>query len=426
MRVVVVGAGKMGLPLACQFAHRGAGVTVCDVRRDVVDLINAGRCPVDEPGVPELLARAVAQGRLAASQDTTAAAAQADVVVVIVPVLLTPDNDADTAIIESVTRQVAAGLRPGTLVAYETTLPVGTTRRLAAMLEASGLRAGADFDVVFSPERVKSGSVIDHLVRNAKVVGGITPASAERGAAFYGAYLGAPVMNVGSAEAAEMVKLAGMVYRDATIAISNEIARYAESVEIDLHALLPAINTDGEAALLSPGIGVGGHCAPVYPYFMIRDAARRGIETAMTTLARATNDGQAAWAIDRLERAWRPLRDQEALILGLGFRPQVKEHVCSSAFLIAAEVRRRGGAVLLNDPLYADAEVRRHGFAPLPLDAPHLPPVVVLSTAHRAYRDLDFGDLAARGVQAVLDGRALWSPQAVRAAGLLYLGVGRP
>lgn len=424
--ITVIGAGKMGLPLACQFATRGGNVVACDIRPSVVEAINRGECPIDEPGVPELLKSAVQAGRLRATSDIATAVAASSVVVVIVPVLLTPDNDANLSIIESVTRKVAISLRPGTMVCYETTLPVGTTRRLAKIIEEGGLSAGRDFDVVFSPERVKSQLVLKHLERNTKVVGGLTPEGGARAAEFYATYLGAQTADVGSPEAAELVKLAGMVYRDVTIAISNEIARYAEVVGVDIHRILPAINTDGEAALLSPGIGVGGHCAPVYPHFVIRDGERRNLQMPMTRLGRRVNDEQAAWAINRLEQAWRPVRDEDVLVLGLGFRPQVKEHICSSSFLIGSTLRERGAHVLLDDALYSDEEIRLYGFDPANIDDRQLPPAIVLSTAHDAYHRLNMKDLARRGVEAVVDGRAIWRPDEARAAGLVYVGVGCP
>jgi len=426
VEIVVVGAGKMGLPLACQFAYRGADVTVCDVKQSVVDTINRGECPIDEPGVNELLRDVFNRGRLRASTDTTSATRKACIIVVIVPVLLTPGNDADISAIESASQQIAAGLQLGSMVSYETTLPVGATRRLANLLELSGLRAGVDFDVVFSPERVKSRLMLNHLAANSKVIGGLTPRAAVRAAEFYTRYLGAPIINVGTLEAAELVKLAGMVYRDVNIALANEIAQYAEAVGVDLHTILAAINSDGEAAMLCPGIGVGGHCAPVYPNFLIRDGERCGLEMPLTKLGRQINDKQAAWCIDRLERVWMPVQNCSALILGLGFRPQVKAHTFSTSFLIGAELRKRGAHVFLNDPLYTDEEVWDQGFDPLSLNAGELPPVVILSTAHMAYADLDFRDLARRGVRVIVDGRALWLPQEVADAGILYLGVGRP
>ncbi len=427
MIVSVIGAGKMGLPVACQFARNGARVFTCDTNPAVVDEINAGVSPIDEPGIPELMADLVRSGQLTATLDTVESVRQSEVVVVLVPVLLTSERDADTSIIEHVARSIGRGLQRGTLVSFETTLPVGTTRRLGALIaEVSGLTLGADFEVVFSPERVKSQFVLQRLTENIKVVGGLTADGAERAAAFYGRYLGAPVQDVGSAEAAEFVKLAGMVYRDVNIALANELARYSESIGVNLPSILSAINSDGEAAVLSAGIGVGGHCTPVYPYFMLRDSERRGLASTLTAAARDINDGQADWALDRLERAWGPLQGASVRILGLGFRPEVKEHILSPAFLLRDAAERRGAAVSLDDPLYTADEVRHLGFTPGALEDAVLPPVLILNTYHQAYGSLDFHDLARRGVRAVVDGRAAWSPVAVARAGICYIGIGQP
>jgi nucleotide sugar dehydrogenase len=352
---------------------------------------------------------------------------ESEVVIVIVPALLTAEHDIDASILQAVAKQVARSMRPGTLVSFETTLPVGGTRRLLQPhLEQEGLRAGADFDLVFSPERVKSQAVFQHLTKNPKVVGGHTPAAAARASKFYETYLGAPVINVGTLEAAEMVKLAGMVYRDVNIALSNELARYAEDVGVDLGALRTAINSDGEAYLLAPGIGVGGHCTPVYPYFLIRDAERRKIPTTLAQRSREINDGQAAHMIDQLERLSGKVRGKSVLILGLAFRPQVKEDILSSAYLVRDTLQARGAEVSLEDPLFDAAEIRSRGFQPGTLEQTPGPKVVVLQAGHDAYRQMDFAALARRGVQAVVDGRNLWNPAEVQAAGLAYIGAGRP
>lgn len=426
MKVVVIGAGKMGLPLAAQIAHNGALVAACDIRPEVVEAINRGECPIDEPGVAALVEATVRSQRLSASTDTVAAAAQSDVVIVIVPVLLTSDRNADLSVIEAVSWQIAQGLHQGMMISYETTLPVGSCRRLVAILESSGLKAGTDFDVVFSPERVKSQLVLQNLTKNPKVVGGITPQSAARGAAFYEKYLGAPVINVGSLEAAELVKLAGMLYRDVNIALANELARYAEAAGIDFFPIITAANTDGEAALLLPGIGVGGHCTPVYPYFGIRDGQRRNTPLTLAERARQINDEQPRHLLNRLEKNWGPLAGKTALILGLGFRPQVKEHIFSPAFQLDTELHRKNAIVHLHDPLYSAAEIEAHGFTPGSLEETSVAQVLILNTSHIAYADLDFSELATRGLQAVVDGRALWSPEVVRGAGLVYVGIARP
>lgn len=426
MNIAVIGAGKMGLPLACQFASRGGRVAVCDIQTDVVDAINRGQCPIDEPGVGEVLAKAVRDGRLRATANTSDAVHESDVVVVIVPVLLTAERDADTSIIESVSRQIAAGLRPGTLISYETTLPLGGTRRLLPILESTGLRGGQDFDLVFSPERVKSRRVLERLMDTPKVVGGITPKAAARAEEFYGRYLGASIINVGTLEAAELVKLAGMVYRDVNIALANELAGYAESVGVDLYPVIDAANTDDESSLLRPGIGVGGHCTPVYPYFLIRDAERRNIPLSIVESSRQLSEKQPARVLDRLERIWDSLCGRRVLILGLGFRPEVKEHICSPAYNLRDELVRRGAKASIHDPLYSQEELRDYGFTACGLDDMPTPEVIILNTAHSAYSTLDFSRLAKQGLQVVVDGRALWRSEQVHAAGLIYIGVGQP
>lgn len=425
MKVTVIGAGKMGLPLACQFANQGASVVVCDIRKSVVETINQGICPIDEPGVPELLKEAVANGTLYASTDTTAAVAQSQVIVVIVPVLLTSDLDAELSIIESVSRQIAEGLKPGAMVSYETTLPVGGTRRLVPILESSGLKAGKDFHLAFSPERVKSQLVLKKLTLTPKIVGGITPEAAKYAEEFYSKYLGAPVINVKTLEAAEMVKLAGMIYRDVNIALANELARYADRVGIDFIDVVEAANTNGEASLLSPGIGVGGHCTPVYPYFLIRDSQRKGILNLLAEQARQINDSQPSYILDLLESRWRSLHGHKALILGLGFRPQVKEHIFSPAFQLRDELTKREIEVQIHDPFYSDDEIRELGFVPCKLTDSNLPEIVILNTAHSIYYDLDFQLLAKKGVRAIVDGRDMWNSEKIRSTGLVYIGVGK-
>lgn len=427
-RVAVVGAGKMGLPIACKFASRGARVTACDTNADLVARVMAGECPFDEPGLAEMLAQLRADGKLDATTDTAAAVAASDVVVVIVPVLLTADRRADLAIIESVTDTIAANIKRGALVVYETTLPVGTSRLFAARIAAGAkLAAGTDFHVAFSPERVKSRHVLAKLGETPKVVGGLSAACLERAKQFYAHHLGAPVIDVGSLEAAELAKLADMVYRDANIALSNELARYAEAVGVDYEAVRVAANTSGEAHLLLPGIGVGGHCTPVYPWFLIRDAEQRHAAQRIADVSRAINDTQAEHAIARLERERGSLLGKRVLILGLGFRPEVKEHAMSPSFLVRDSLARRGADVRLHDPLYAADELRALGFEPhrgSPWD--RWAEMLVLVTAHREYAAPDWPKLAQSGVEAVVDGRNAWNAEAARAAGIAVVRIGRP
>jgi nucleotide sugar dehydrogenase len=363
-------------------------------------------------------------GRLSATTDTAAAVASSNVVVVIVPAHLTPQRDIDFSILKSASADVARGLRRGALVIYETTVSVGGTRRVLVPIleEISGLKAGVDFLVGYSPERVKANLVLQRLETTPKVVGGLDEPSLRRTAEFYREYLRSPIDEVGGIEAAEMVKLLGMLYRDVNIALANELAGFCELAGVDFDRVRASANSDGEASLLLPGIGVGGHCTPVYPYFLTRESRRLGMTQRLAEAAREINDQQPAWQLSRLAAAWQPPRGHTVHLLGLGFRPGVKVDTFSPAYPLRAELLAQGARVTISDPHYTDAELRSLGFEP---GQPEAAKVVVLNTAHREYAMPDFAAWRASGVEVVLDGRNLWHQADVEKVGLIYLGIGR-
>jgi nucleotide sugar dehydrogenase len=414
----------MGLPLACVFAKHGAFVTVCDVNRVLVSAINAGTCPYEEPDLADLIGRLHASKRLRATCDTATAAGNSDAVVVIVPAHLTRERDIDIGILAAASADVGRGLKRGTLVVYETTVDVGRTRNsLIPILEqVSGLRAGSDFHVAFSPERVKANMVLARLETTPKIVGGLDPVSTDKALRLYATYLGAPTSDVGSIEAAEMAKLCGMLYRDVNIALANELAAYCEIAGIDFERVRSAANSDGEAAVLSPGIGVGGHCTPVYPYFLTRESRRIGLTQRLAEAAREINDGQPARQVARIATAWRPLNGERVHVLGLGFRPGVKVDTFSPAYALRDALIAHGAITSIEDPNYTNDELRRAGFEP---SSRRGASVVILNTAHREFAEPDFAAWRADGVEAVLDGRNAWPQHVVEAAGILYLGIGR-
>lgn len=425
MIITVIGGGKMGLPLACRLTTQADAVIVCDINQDVVSKINAGICTIEEPGLSSLLSDAVARGRLSATISLTNAVSESDAVVVIVPALLDSEHKVDLTALESVATQIGRALRPGLLVSFETTVPVGTTRnRLRPLLESTGLQAGIDFDLAYSPERVKSLHVLTHLTDIPKIVGGVNERSAARAEEFYTTYLGSPVTNLGTLEAAEFAKLAGMVYRDVNIALANELAAYAESVNVDFAGVRKAANTDGEAVLLTPGIGVGGHCTPIYPYFLIHDAVRIGQPARIAQLARRVNDQQVARILDRLERYHGPVRGRQVNVLGVAFRPGVREHICSPAFLLKVELERRGAVAQFHDPLYTVDEIAALGLLPCGTVNEGNPDILIVNTAHTEYRDLKLTQLAEGGLTAIVDGRGLFNRETVESYGISYYGVG--
>ncbi|MGH9424986.1 MAG: UDP binding domain-containing protein, partial [Terriglobia bacterium] len=231
-----------------------------------------------------------------------------------------------------------------------------------------------------------------------------------------------PVDEVGTIEAAEMTKLLGMLYRDVNIALVNELAAFCEMSGVDFDRVRSAANSDGEASLLIPGIGVGGHCTPVYPYFLTRESRRMGVTQRISEAAREINDFQPARQLDRLANAWRPLKGQKVHILGLGFRPDVKVDTLSPAFALRDHLLQSQSRVTIEDPLYTDEELREKGFVPGKVEDAA---IAVLNTAHKAFQQPDFSAWRQAGVEVVLDGRNLWNQLEIEKAGLFYFGVGR-
>lgn len=424
MHITVVGGGRMGLPLACNFAKHGATVTVSDVNVSLVRSIQSGMSPYEEPGLSGLMESLHQSGNLFATSDTVEAVERADVVVVIVPAHLTPQREIDFSILRAASASVGKGLRRGALVVYETTVSVGATRRqLIPVLEQhSAMKAGADFQVAYSPERVKANHVLERLETTPKVIGGFDSASLERAASVYRQFLGAPVDKVGTLEAAEMTKLLGMLYRDVNIALANELAAFCEVAGVDFDRVRKAANTDGEAQVLLPGIGVGGHCTPVYPYFLTRESRRLGITQRLSEAAREINDRQPSRELDRVAAVWKSLSGRRVHLLGLGFRPGVKVDTFSPAYDLRDALVQRTAHVTLSDPYYGDQEIRDCGFEP---GCPERAELIVLNTAHAEFVEPDFAAWRQSGVEAVLDGRNLWKQDIAESAGLLYFGIGR-
>lgn len=359
----VIGAGKMGLPLAAQFASHGWSVIAVDIDPAVIASINDGHSHIgEEPGVAELVAEAHAAGRLRATLDGAEAARDADVVVLIVPVMLDDESRPDHRIMDSAVEAILPGIHAGSLVVFETTLPVGDTRTRYAprLAEASGLTLEEDLFVAFSPERLYSGSALRNLATYPKLVGGLGDASRDRAVAFYAGVLDADVVAMSTAEAAEFAKLADTTYRDVNIALANEFSRYADRIGVDLTEVIAAANSQPYSHIHQPGLGVGGHCIPVYPHFLLA----RAPELELVALSRRVNDGQVGHAIRSLQLALGGLDGVDVLVLGLTYRDGVKELAYSRALPLIERLGFHGARVLAYDPLLSDEEIARLGATP--------------------------------------------------------------
>jgi nucleotide sugar dehydrogenase len=429
VRVSVVALGKIGLPLAVQFAAKGHQVVGVDINPKTVEQVNAGQEPFPgEAHLAELLAETVADGRLRATTDYADAIPGSDAVVLVVPLFVDEKTgEPEFGWMESATRSLAEHLSPGTLVSYETTLPVGTTRnRWKPLLEeVSGLKEGEDVHLVFSPERVLTGRVFADLRKYPKLVGGLSEEGAKRAIAFYEAALdfddrpdlerGNGVWDLGTAEAAELAKLAETTYRDVNIGLANQFARFAGEHGIDVHQVIEASNSQPYSHIHRPGIAVGGHCIPVYPRLYLWTDP----EASVVRAAREANLGMPDYTIGLLEGAYGDLTGAKVVVLGAAYRGGVKETAFSGVFPAVEALKARGAEVSVHDPLYTDEELQQLGFTPYALGAPV--DAAVLQADHPEYAQLTPAELP--GVKVLVDGRDRTDP--ARWAGVRRIVIGR-
>ena len=407
--VAVYGLGKMGLPIAGVLASVTGNVVGADVDPEVVERVNAGESHVDgEPGLDELVADGVADGSLTAVADPARAAERASVHVVIVPTLLTESNACDLAIVDAVVDSIATGLDPGDTVFVESTVPPRTcTDRIAPRLaERSGLDPET-FGVAFCPERTSSGRALRDI-REAypKVVGGVDTESTRVAELVYDEVTDNDVIAVRDATTAEATKVFGGVYRDVNIALANEFARYADSIGIDVREAIDASNTQPFSHILSPGPGVGGHCIPVYPYFLLEAFS---VDSPLIRISRAINDEMPAYTVDRvrsiLAAESEPGRHSKStsdggefdgasvLVLGVTYRPGVDELRNTPAYGVIEGLARRGATVDACDPVASDLS----GFPANPVSmsaaANGSYDAVVVVTPHEAFSAFDWDGL---------------------------------
>lgn len=410
--VAVYGLGKMGLPLAAVYAELTGNATGVDIDPDVVERINRGECPVDgEPGLPEVVAETVEEGGLRATTDSEGAAADASVHVVIVPTLV-EDGQPDLSNLRAVAESIGAGLSPGDLVCVESTVPPRTCRDVVVpILEAeSGLELG-EFGVAFCPERTASGRALEDI-RGAypKVVGGLDDESTRAASLIYDELSDNEVNPVADATTAECVKVFEGVYRDVNIALANELARLADELEVNVREAIETANTQPFCDIHRPGPGVGGHCIPYYPYFLIEGCDTR---TPLLQMARKVNDSMPAFTVQKLieglGEAGIETTDATVAVLGVAYRPGVDE-TRESPGLAVHELLDD----LEIDHVAVDPIVDLGDFDVDGVDLDDLPDLdvdgIVLVTDHEAFDDLrwaDFEDVV------VVDGRDALDPDCV-------------
>ena len=397
-KLCVVGLGYIGLPTAAMFARHGMAVLGVDTAAGVVDTINAGSTHIAEQELAQIVEAAVAAGSMRASL----APEPADAFVIAVPTpLIHESKTCDLRYVEAAARSIAPHLVRGNLVVLESTSPVGTTEHVCRLL--AELRpdlvfpdSGAeecDVHVAYCPERVLPGQIIREIVRNDRVIGGMTPGCAAAAKRLYATFVEGTIVET-DARTAELCKLTENSYRDVNIAFANELSMICDRAGVDVWELIGLANRHPRVAILQPGVGVGGHCIAIDPWFI---AGSWPEEARLIRSARQVNDLKPEWVLGktleasaRLAEAGKPAADQTVAVLGLAFKANVGDLRESPALALARQLEQSPiGRLLMVEPNIdaLPADMERSELTPLD-DALARADIVLCCVAHRQFAGL--------------------------------------
>lgn len=391
MKVCVIGLGYIGLPLAAVLARSGYRVRGVDTDTKRVEAIRSGNLEGLEPSLDALGREAVISGFLVPAETVS----PAEVFVVAVPTPLDQNRRADLSHVEKAVDSLAPCLEPGNLVVIESTVPVGTTERMARRIleerpDLASDKGTPSFFVAHCPERVLPGRILEELVGVDRIVGGIDPESTSRAAGFYSSFVQGTVHST-DVRTAEMCKLVENASRDVSIAFANEVSMICSRMGVDSSALVRLANRHPRVGIMEPGPGVGGHCIPVDPWFLVESAP---LETLLIQSARKVNEAKTEWVLRRIEESVSRFENPVVACLGLAYKPDVNDLRESPAVFIAKALCTNGNCTVrivephiraLPQPLAGFARCRLVGLEEALAEAR----IVVLLTKHRAFDGLE-------------------------------------
>lgn len=430
-KICVIGLGYIGLPTASTFAAHGVNVLGVDVNPAIIDTLNRGEIHIHEPGLRDAVSKAIQSGNFKAALKPE----EADAFIIAVP---TPFHEnklgeyegktyklADMSAVIAATESILPVLKKGNLVVLESTSPPRTTIELVApILERSGLKAGTDFYLCYSPERVLPGQIMRELIENARVIGGVTPESAQAGADMYAIFVKGQIIQT-DASTAEMVKLMENTYRDVNIAIANEFSRLADKFGVDVWEAISIANLHPRVKILSPGPGVGGHCISVDPWFFVETAPEI---TPLIYNSRQVNDSQPHFVLDMVQKALGSLQGKKIAALGLAYKPDVDDLRESPAVEVVHLLQKHGAQVQAWEPFKPNAKLPGIVISTSLKDALVDADAILLLVRHTEFLELDPAQVSQwTKARIAIDTINGWNTSAWQNAGfqLVRLGVGK-
>jgi len=358
MKICVVGLGYIGLPTASILATRGFNVIGMDTNPTIIDNGNCGKTDIEEVGLSTIVDAAVKSGRLRCQKDV----AEVDAFIICVPTPITPEKKADLSYVEAAGRAIASKLHKGNLVILESTVPPGTTNNvLRPILEESGLIAGKDFHLAYCPERILPGNLLNELIKNDRIIGGIDEDSKTMAKKIYETFVEGNIYLTDSTTA-EFVKLMENATRAVNIALSNEFALIADEIGVNVLEAINLANKHPRIDILQPGAGVGGHCIPIDPWFIVEKAINK---SKLIPLSMTINENMPLHVIslivDAFSEAKKEINGGKISILGVAYKGNVNDARESPAISVIQKLKNMGAKVAIYDPFvtYFQFEIER-------------------------------------------------------------------
>lgn len=387
MNTLFLGLGYIGLPTAAVAASKGLQVTGVDINPAVVETINRGEIHIIEPGLREVVHKAVAEGKLKATTSPVAS----DVYLVVVPTPFKGNHEPDISYVEAATRSVLPLLKENDLFIIESTSPVGTTDKMAHLIFEKRPELRGKLHIAYCPERVLPGNVLYELVHNDRVIGGIDPGSTEKAVNFYSQFVEGKLHRT-NAKTAEMCKLTENSSRDAQIAFANELSLICDKAGINVWELIELANKHPRVNILQPGSGVGGHCIAVDPYFITSDFP---VESQLIAKSREINNYKAFWCAEKTKQAIKDFelkngRKARVALMGLAFKPNIDDLRESPAKYIASKVMEGEDA----EYMIVEPNVSEHKVFKLTdyKKAYQNADIVAFLVAHNVFKELPYDD----------------------------------
>lgn len=386
-QIGIFGLGHIGLPTAAILANNNIHVLGADVNENTVNNINQGICNFEEPGLNSLVKDAVKNNYLSATTDLEYVANTCDIIIVIVPTPIFENKKADLTYVISACESIKKGLKKGNLVIIESTVPPETgINVIKPLLEESGLICGEDFYLSYSPERALPNNTIFEMTHNARIIGGFNEKSADLTAQLYSYITQGEIIKVKNITSAEMVKLMENTYRDVNIALSNELAKICEKINVNANEVINAANYHPRVNLHTPGPGVGGHCIPIDPYFLIEIAEKYGETAKLISDSRLINDSMPDHVLNILSKFNDGI--STVSILGIAYKGNVDDVRETPSKKLIELLIKNGYRVVANDPIVKKEVIETFNVDSVSYEDSLKSDCIIIMTDHDMYKEL--------------------------------------